>query len=84
MLGPQQADLIMMESMVLSSLSFRISMPTVCTFLSLYQQAVGMGQKAAALSSYIAVGYRLPLTCHVHGCHRLLSSSLFGQLISHI
>ena len=51
----QQADLIMMESMVLSSLNFRISMPTVFTFLSLYQQAVGMSRKAEALSSYIAV-----------------------------
>lgn len=52
----------MMESMVLSSLNFRISMPTVFTFLSLYQQAVSMSPKAEALSSYIAVCCPLALS----------------------
>ncbi|KAK9811026.1 hypothetical protein WJX73_007532 [Symbiochloris irregularis] len=58
-----QHDLIMMESMVLSSLGFRVSMPTAFTFLSLYHQGVGMSDKTQALSTYLAelsiLGYHL-------------------------
>lgn len=47
------ADLLKMESTVLQSLGFRINAPTSCTFLSVFQQGIGLPPKSLALASYL-------------------------------
>lgn len=49
------ADLLRMESLLLSALSFRVEAPTAHTFLSLIKGAVAMRPEVAAMGAYLIV-----------------------------
>jgi hypothetical protein len=56
----QHDDLLKMESLILSTLGFRIMTPTTFGFLSLMQQGLNLGQKVCHLASYLLV------SCPIH------------------
>ena len=51
----QRQELISMESMVLSSLSFRINLPTTFTLLSVYEQILRLPACIRMEACYLAV-----------------------------